>query len=101
MWIEFSPQAGHEQAGRRPALVLSPSHYNRTRGLALMCPITSRRSDYPFEIEVTPDSDISGVVMSDQVKSTDWRARYARYAGRAEQSVVDAAIVNISALLGT
>lgn len=100
IWIEFSPQAGHEQAGRRPALTLSSRSYNRTRGFALLCPITSRPRNYPFEIEVISDCNITGVVMSDQVKSTDWRARYARYAGKASPSVVDEVIAQIAALLG-
>ena len=99
LWTEFSPQAGHEQAGRRPALVLSPGFYNRTRGLALMCPISSRPGGYPFEVEVVSDCDIIGVVMSDQVKSTDWRARYARYAGKAEPSVVEQVTAQIAMLL--
>ena len=99
MWVEFSPQAGHEQAGRRPALALSPGSYNRVRGLALMCPITNRAGNYPFEIEVISDCGITGAVMSDQLKSIDWRARHAKYAGRASLSVVEQAIERIATLL--
>ena len=100
IWIEFSPHAGHEQAGRRPALVLSTFSYNRVRGLALMCPITSRHGDFPFEVEVISDCDIAGVVMSDQVKSTDWRARYARFVGKASPSVVNEVVKHATSLLG-
>ena len=100
IWIEFMPQAGHEQSGRRPALILSPSDYNLRRGLALVCPISTRVGGFRFEVPVQSDAGITGVVLSDQVKSTDWRARYARYAGKASPSVVDEVIAKIAALLG-
>ena len=77
VWISFNPQAGHEQAGRRPALVLSPEAYNRKVGLALLCPITSRIKGYPFEVRIPEGSEAKGVILSDQVKSLDWRARRA------------------------
>ena len=71
--LDFDPQKGHEQAGRRPALVLSPTDYNRMVGLAVVCPITSEKKGYPWETEI-PDNDfVSGVVLSDQIKSLDWR----------------------------
>src|SRR5260370_14729804 len=73
VWITLDPQAGHEQAGRRPALVLSPSVYNRRVGLALFCPITSQVKGYPFEVAIPPRFSIRGVVGADQVKSLDWR----------------------------
>lgn len=79
VWLSFSPQAGHEQAGHRPALVLSPEAYNRKVGLALFCPITSHVKGYPFEVHVPPGYAVSGVVLSDQVKSLDWRARRADF----------------------
>ncbi len=75
VWITLAPQAGHEQAGRRPAIVLSPAAYNRKVGLALMCPITSRIKGYPFEVILPVGLPVTGVVLSDQVKSLDWRAR--------------------------
>ena len=75
VWISFSPQAGHEQAGRRPALILSPRKYNSRIGLALMCPVTSRVKGYPFEVQLPEGCLIDGVVLSDQIKSLDWRAR--------------------------
>ena len=100
IWVEFTPQAGHEQSGRRPALIVSPSEYNLQRGLALVCPISTRIRGYRFEVPLQSDVDITGVVLSDQIKSADWRARYARYAGKASPSVVDEAIAKITALLG-
>jgi mRNA interferase MazF len=77
VWLQFDPRAGHEQADRRPALVLSPESYNGRIGLALLCPITSQVKEYPFEVALPAGSTISGVVLSDQVKSLDWRARRA------------------------
>src|SRR5437588_10120158 len=77
VWITLDPQAGHEQAGRRPALVLSPSAYNGRVGLALFCPITSQVKGYPFEVPLPAGLPIAGVVGADQVKSLDWRVRRA------------------------
>ena len=79
VWLTFDPQAGHEQAGRRPALVISPEPYNRKVGLALICPITSRRKGYPFEVEIPKGLEVSGVVLADQIKSLDWKARKADF----------------------
>ena len=79
VWLTFTPQAGHEQAGRRPALVLSPGSYNGKVGLAICCPITTQVKGYPFEVRMPPGLKVSGVVLSDQVKSLDWRARDARF----------------------
>lgn len=78
VWLEFSPQAGHEQAGRRPAVVVSPAAYNGKVGLALFCPITSQVKGYPFEVVVPPSRKVEGVVLADQLKSLDWRARNAK-----------------------
>jgi mRNA interferase MazF len=77
VWISFSPQAGHEQAGHRPALVLSPQSYNRKVGLAILCPLTTQVKGYPFEVRVPDGLKASGAILSDQVKSMDWRARQA------------------------
>lgn len=74
VWINFNPQKGHEQANRRPALVLSPQPYNKKSSLALMCPITSQMKGYPFEVSFVA-SNISGTILADQVRSLDWRAR--------------------------
>ena len=79
VWLTFTPQAGHEQAGHRPALILSPELYNKKVGLALVCPITSHVKGYPFEVPISQGLDVSGVVLADQVKSLDWKARRARF----------------------
>ena len=77
VWISLNPQAGHEQAGRRPALVVSPRAYNRKVGLAVCCPITSRIKGYPFEVVVPEGLPVRGAVLADHVRSLDWRARRA------------------------
>lgn len=77
VWISLNPQAGHEQAGRRPALVLSPMAYNSRVGLAILCPTTSQVKGYPFEVLIPDGLDAKGVILADQVKSLDWRARRA------------------------
>lgn len=79
VWIDFSPQAGHEQAGHRPAVVLSPANYNRI-GLMLCCPMTSKRKGYPFEVVI--DGETGSVALADQIKSLDWQVRKARHKGR-------------------
>ncbi len=79
IWITFNPREGHEQAGLRPALVLSPRSYNRKVGLAILCPLTSEAKGYPFEVAVPDGLKASGVILSDQVKSMDWRARNASF----------------------
>ncbi len=81
VWLDFDPQQGHEQRGRRPALVVSRKAYNAKVGLALFCPVTSRVKGYPFEVAVN-EGPISGVVLSDQVKSLDWKARRIEFIGR-------------------
>ena len=100
IWMEFMPQAGHEQSGRRPALVLSTKAYNAERGLALVCPISSRVAGYDFEVNVPKTTGVSGVVLSDQIKSMDWRARYARQIGNAPASVVDEVTGKVAELIG-
>ena len=77
VWIALTPQAGHEQAGRRPAVVLSPEDYNRKTGLAILCPITSQIKSYPFEVLLPAGLPVAGAILSDQVKNLDWRARNA------------------------
>ena len=79
VWLTFDPHAGHEQTGRRPAVVVSPRAYNGKVGLALFCPVTGKRKGYPYEVEIPPALTISGVILSDQLKSLDWKARKARY----------------------
>lgn len=99
VWVSLNPQAGHEQAGRRPALVVSPIEYNERVGLALMCPVTSRVKGYPFEVALPEDLEISGVVLADQVKNLDWRVRQAEHACTVPQSVVAEVLGKLSALL--
>ena len=79
VWLSISPQAGHEQAGRRPALIISPRAYNQRVGLAICCPIKSQMKGYPFEVSLGTEGRTRGVVLSDQVKSLDWRARRAEF----------------------
>ena len=79
VWITMDPSAGHEQSGRRPALVLTPAAYNGKVGLALLCPITSQVKGYPFEVQVPGGLPVEGVVLSDQAKSLDWRPRGAEF----------------------
>jgi mRNA interferase MazF len=100
VWLSFTPQAGHEQAGRRPAVVLSPAAYNGKVGLAVLCPITSRAKGYPFEVRIPEGLPVGGVVLSDQVKSLDWRARQAELAGRLPRHVVAEILEKLSTLLG-
>ncbi len=99
IWLRFTPQAGHEQAGRRPALVLSPRRYNTKAGLALVCPVTSRVKGYPFEVPLPPGLAVEGVVLADQVRSLDWRARAAEKIARVPGEVVEETIGKLLALL--
>jgi mRNA interferase MazF len=79
VWLDFDPQTGHEQAGRRPALVLSPKPYNRPTGLALFCPITSKTKKYPYEVAIPEGLEVSGFILADQMKNLDWKQRKAAY----------------------
>ena len=99
VWLTFNPQAGHEQAGRRPALVLSPAAYNGKVGLALLCPITSQVKGYPFEVRLPEGLPIGGVVLADQVKSLDWRARRAEHIGTVPQATIDEVLRKLATLL--
>jgi mRNA interferase MazF len=99
VWISFNPQAGHEQAGHRPALVLSPEAYNRKVGLSLLCPITNQVKGYPFEVGVPDGLKASGVVLSDQLKSMDWKARGASFLCSLPESTVRQALNKVGTLL--
>lgn len=79
VWLEFDPQAGHEQSGRRPAVVLSPKLYNERSGLMLCCPVTSKVKDYPFEVVLPAGQKMNGAVLTDQLRNLDWKARNARF----------------------
>jgi mRNA interferase MazF len=99
VWITLDPQAGHEQAGRRPALVLSPAAYNGRVGLALFCPITSQVKGYPFEVPLPAGLPVTGVVGADQVKSLDWRVRKASRIGAVPKEVVAQVLQRLQVLL--
>jgi len=99
--MSFDPQSGHEQVGWRPALVVSPALYNRASRLALMCPITSRARAYPFEVRLPAGLGITGVVLADQIRSLDWRARRARLAGRVPGTVVREVLARLEPLVRT
>lgn len=99
VWLNFSPQAGHEQRGHRPALVLSPHSYNERAGLALLCPITSREKGYPFEVALPEALDTHGVVLADQVRCLDWRKRRAERIESAPAHVVREVKAKVEALL--
>ena len=99
VWLDFAPQAEHEQAGCRPALVLSPRSYNEKTSLALFCPITSKVKGYPFEVSLPPSGTVTGVILADQVKSLDWRARRTRFESRAPAHVVGEVLEKLTVLL--
>jgi mRNA interferase MazF len=98
VWLHFDPQAGHEQAGRRPALVLSPARYNAARGMMVCCPMTSRIKGYVFEVVVSQDPP--SAVLADQIKSLDWRARRAVRKGAAPPQALAEVRAKIKALVG-
>jgi mRNA interferase MazF len=97
VWLNFDPQAAHEQAGHRPALVLSPERYNRLRGMIICCPLTTRIKGYPFEVAVAGDPP--SVILADQIKSLNWRARRAVRKDRATPQVLAEVDAKIRALL--
>ena len=96
--VNFDPQAGHEQAGWRPALVLSPTAYNK-HGLAIVVPITNQVKGYPFEVALPSGLEVAGVILSDQLRSLDWRARKARRIGRVAREVLAEAVGKLLALV--
>jgi mRNA interferase MazF len=99
VWISFTPQAGHEQAGRRPAVVLSPKSYNQKVGLAIFCPITNQIKGYPFEVILPKEVGVTGVILSDQVKSLDWRVRKAEFIGSLPEEVINEVLAKLGILL--
>ena len=99
VWLQFNPRVGSEQAGRRPALVVSPKSYNKKVGLALVCPITSRLKGYPFEVELPEGLDATGAILCDQLKSLDWRARHATRVGSVSGPVMQEVTARILALV--
>lgn len=89
VWLHFNPQAGHEQAGRRPAVVLSPESYNQKTSLALFCPVTSQVKGYPFETALPASGSLRGVALCDQIKSLDWKARDAEFICKLPEEILD------------
>ncbi|HEX4138017.1 MAG TPA: endoribonuclease MazF [Bryobacteraceae bacterium] len=100
IWLTFDPQAGREQKGRRPALVLSPKIYNAKSGLALACPITSQVKGYPFEVAVPAGRGANGVILADHLKNIDWKARRAERLGQCTDEVLSEVRARLAPLLG-
>ena len=100
VWLTFDPQAGHEQRGRRPALILSPRAYNSKARLAIACPITSHMKGYPFEVPLPPGGKISGAVLADHVKNLDWQARHVSFESKAPADVLTDVRERLRVLLG-
>lgn len=100
VWLTFNPPAGREQAGRRPALILSPRIYNAKSGLALACPVTNQVKGYPFEVTVPASAGATGVILADHVKSVDWKVRQAEPLGRCTDEVMDEVRARLAPLLG-
>ena len=98
VWLDFNPQSGHEQKGKRPAVVVSPKAYNEKTGLGLFCPITSKVKDYPFEVKIE-NKLIAGVVLSDQIKNIDWKTREIEYITKEAPEKINEIIDKIGALL--
>ncbi|MEK6672859.1 MAG: endoribonuclease MazF [Nitrospirota bacterium] len=97
--ITLNPQAGHEQSGRRPAMVVSPASYNGRVGLAILCPVTNQIKGYPFEVVIPAGLDITGAVLTDQVKSLDWKARKAEFICRLPDDLVQTVLKKLNTLL--
>lgn len=100
VWLNFNPQAGHEQAGLRPAVVISPADYNGKVGLAIFCPITNQAKGYPFEVVIPHNLKTSGVVLSDQIKCLDWKIRSAQFIEKLPDEVVQDILAKINTLVG-
>jgi mRNA interferase MazF len=101
VWLDFTPQAGHEQAGRRPAAVISSRQYNRKVGLLLACPITSQKKGYPFEVLLPDGLPITGVILADQVRSLDWKSRRAAFIGRLGEEVLAEMLGKLAVLIAS
>ncbi len=100
VWLDFNPQTGHEQSGRRPALILSPFNYNKKTHLALVCPITTQIKSYPFEVLLPIDLSVKGAILSDQIKSLDWRERNATFICELPQNLLNDVTDKVIALIG-
>ena len=100
VWINLNPQAGHEQAGLRPVLVLSPSSYNGLVGLMVCCPITSRAKEYPFEVTIKNNPKVSGVALADHVRNLDWKARGVKRMGKVSDEELRETVQKLKAVVG-
>ncbi len=98
VWLNFNPQSGHEQMGKRPAIVISPKNYNSKTNLALFCPITSKIKNYPFEVKIL-QNEIKGAILSDQIKSLDWKERNVEFIGKSSEKVLEEVINKILVLI--
>ena len=98
VWLQFNPQAGHEQAGKRPALVLSPKEYNQKTGLALFCPITGKVKGYPFEVKLPEGLPVEGVILADQIKNLDWISRSAQFVCLIPMEIMQEVILKVETL---
>jgi mRNA interferase MazF len=98
VWLNFNPQSGREQSGKRPAFVISPKSYNEKIGLGLFCPITSKIKNYSFEVMIA-NNKISGVVLSDQIKSFDWKARDVEFIAKADPNDINEVVGKIGTLI--
>jgi mRNA interferase MazF len=99
VWLNFTPQSGHEQRGKRPALVISNEFFNRKTGLAFVCPITSTQKDYPLHVKLSPDMKISGFVMVEQVKSVDYHSRGVEFVEKAAPEILNEVLARLNACL--
>ena len=101
VWLNFNPQAGHEQAGKRPSVVISPKIYNEKTNLAIFCPITSKIKGYPFEVKLPEACRIKGVILADQVKNLDWNVRKAEFICRIPDKTLEELIANLLLLIAS
>ena len=99
IWLEFNPQTGREQAGHRPAIIISPKSYNKKVGLAIVCPITSKVKGYPFEVGIPSGHPVDGVILADQVKSFDWRGRNAKFICKIPEQTVSEVVKKMLTLI--
>jgi mRNA interferase MazF len=99
IWINFKPKTGHEQSGKRPGIVLSPQAYNKAVGFMLCCPITTKKKGYPFEVTIPGGHEIAGVVLSDQVRSLDWKTRNATFISKAPRELTEDVLAKLQTLL--
>lgn len=99
VWLDFNPQAGHEQAGRRPALIVTPKIYNQRTSLCLACPITTKVKGYPFEVALPGKAAVAGVILADQLKNLDWRVRRAERLGTVDEKTMGSVLDLIMSLI--